>query len=106
MVIVQVYVKVKKECIDAFISETIKNTANSIKESGVVRFDFMQETENPQSFLLTEIYKDEKAPIDHKNTAHYLDWKKAVADMMLEPRVGVKYKEIFPAFEKGWISRS
>ena len=43
MVIVQVYVRVKENEINNFIKATLENARNSVREPGVVRFDFMQE---------------------------------------------------------------
>jgi len=104
MVIVQVYVRVKENYLDDFIQATINNAKNSIQEPGVVRFDFMQEVEDPASFLLTEIYRDADAPLAHKQTPHYLKWRETVAEMMEVPRNGVKYQEIYPVEIKSWRS--
>jgi len=62
----------------------------------------MQEINDPQSFLLTEIYKDKNAPLEHKKTKHYMDWREGVADMMESPRQGVKFKEIYPTTMESW----
>jgi (4S)-4-hydroxy-5-phosphonooxypentane-2,3-dione isomerase len=96
MKIVQVYVKVKQKDIQLFIGETIENATKSLNESGILRFDVQQNLDEPQQFLLTEIYSDEKAPLEHKKTTHYKKWRKAVEDMMAEPRYNVKYRKIFP----------
>ncbi len=105
MVIIQVYVRVKEPDIDAFISATIKNAGSSIKEPGVVRFDLMQESDDPQAFLLTEIYQNDEAPLAHKRTDHYHIWRETVADMMQQPRKGVKYTAIYPVNVKQWVSQ-
>lgn len=102
MMIVQVTIEVKKSSIPAFISATIENAENSIKEPGVIRFDFIGEKDNPQSFLLTEVYRDEDAAQAHKKTAHYLKWRETVAEMMKIPRRGVQYCVIYPVDELAW----
>ena len=38
-----------------------------------------------------------EAPAAHKETAHYLTWRDAVAPMMAEPRSSVKFSNVFPA---------
>ncbi|MDO9545232.1 MAG: putative quinol monooxygenase [Pelolinea sp.] len=96
MYIVQVYVKVKEKDIPLFIKETIENASQSLNENGVIRFDVQQSLEYPQQFLLTEIYVDSGAPLEHKKTTHYKKWKNAVEKMMEEPRNSVKYRNIFP----------
>lgn len=95
MYIVEVYVKVKEKDIDSFIKATKENAENSIHEEGIKRFDVLQEIDNPQSFLLNEVYKDENAPLEHKKTEHYKKWKLIVENMMDEPRRSVKYRYVF-----------
>ena len=102
MIIVQVYVKVLENCIPEFIEATRENAESSLSEEGVVRFDFMQARENKTAFLLTEIYKDDEAPLAHKKTTHYLKWRETVAPMMAEPRKSEKYTEIFPQKMDMW----
>jgi quinol monooxygenase YgiN len=43
-----------------------------------------------------EVYKTDKASTAHKETAHYLKWRDTVAEMMAEPRQGIKYSNIYP----------
>lgn len=81
----------------------MKNARNSAKEPGVARFDVLQDTEDPCSFVLVEVYKDkDKAPVAHKETAHYLEWRESVADMMAEPRQAKKFVNHFPKTVAGW----
>jgi autoinducer 2-degrading protein len=96
MFIVQVYVKVREKYISSFILETKENASKSINEKGVLRFEVQQNLDDPKQFLLTEIYTDTDAPLEHKKTDHYGKWKEAVEHMMEEPRYSVKYTNIFP----------
>jgi quinol monooxygenase YgiN len=97
MFIVHVQVRVKAECVEAFSAATLENARNSVQEPGIARFDVLQHTEDPTRFVLAEVYRDAAAPARHKETAHYLAWRDAVAPMMAEPRAGVKYASLFPA---------
>lgn len=99
MQIVLVHVHVKPEFVDAFKQASIENASNSVKESGIARFDVIQQTDDPTKFILVEVYKTADAPAAHKETAHYTRWRDAVAGMMVEPRQGIKYTNIFPADE-------
>lgn len=101
MYIVQVFVHVKPEYVEAFKAATIENASNSLQEPGVARFDVIQQLEDPTRFVLVEVYHDESAAASHKETAHYLKWRDEVAPMMAEPRSSVKYVNIFPD-EGGW----
>lgn len=101
MNIVLVHVHVKPEFVDAFKQASLENASNSVKEEGIARFDVIQQIDDPTRFILVEVYKTAEAPAAHKETAHYLKWRDAVADMMVEPRQGVKYSNIFPD-DGGW----
>lgn len=104
MLIVQVFVHVKPECIEEFIEATLDNARNSLAEPGVARFDVVQQLDDPTRFLLIEVYRDESAAAAHKETAHYHRWRNMVAPMMAEPRSSIKYREIFPTDESLWRS--
>ena len=99
MQIVHVHVKVKPEFIEAFKQATIENASNSVKEAGIARFDVIQQTGDPTKFILVEVYKTAEAPSAHKETVHYALWRDTVAEMMAEPRQGIKHTNIFPADE-------
>jgi (4S)-4-hydroxy-5-phosphonooxypentane-2,3-dione isomerase len=96
MLIVQVFVHVKPDTVDAFIEATRENARSSIREPGIVRFDVVQQEDDPTRFLLMEIYRTPDDPVRHKETAHYATWRDAVEPMMAEPRRSVKYHEIHP----------
>lgn len=101
MLVVHVDVHVKDEYLDAFIMETIQNARSSIQEPGIARFDVVQRKDDPTRFLLIEVYRDENAPAQHKETQHYARWRDGVAEMMAEPRRSVKFHNIFPD-DLGW----
>jgi len=96
MNIVLVHVHVKPEFVDAFKQASVENASNSLKEAGVDRFDVIQQNDDPTRFILVEVYKDVDASAAHKETAHYAKWRDTVAEMMAEPRQGIKYTNIFP----------
>jgi len=101
MLIVHVFVHVTPDSVDAFRAATIENARNSVQEPGIVRFDVIQQDDDPTQFALVEIYRDAEAPSRHKETAHYAVWRDTVASMMAEPRRSVKYHEVFPQ-PAGW----
>jgi (4S)-4-hydroxy-5-phosphonooxypentane-2,3-dione isomerase len=47
MLIIQVFVKVKSEQVEAFKAITLENTRNSVQESGIARFDVLQQEDAP-----------------------------------------------------------
>jgi quinol monooxygenase YgiN len=101
MHIVHVHVLVKADQIEAFKAATLANAQNSVQESGIARFDFIQDAGDPARFVLVEVYRTPEAAARHKETAHYQTWRDTVAGMMAEPRTGVKYINLFPD-DQGW----
>jgi autoinducer 2-degrading protein len=95
MLIIHVHVRVKPESVEAFRAATIENARNSIQEPGIARFDVLQQADDPSRFLLIEIYRSADAPARHRETAHYIAWRDAVANMMAEPRNRVEYSGVF-----------
>ena len=101
MLIVHVHVKVKPEAVPAFLAATLDNARHSLLEPGIARFDVVQQLDDPTRFMLLEVYRSEDASARHKETAHYQTWRDAVAPMMAEPRVSVKFSNVFPD-DEGW----
>lgn len=101
MFIVHVFVHVKAESVEAFKSATLENARNSVKESGIARFDVVQQQDDPSKFVLVEVYRTADDPARHKETAHYNKWRETVAEMMAEPRSSIKFFNVFPD-ENGW----
>ena len=96
MLIVLVHVHLKPEFVEAFRTASLENARNSIQEPGIARFDVLQDNENPNHFILNEVYRTEDAPAAHKETGHYKLWRETVEDMMAEPRQAVKLTNLFP----------
>jgi autoinducer 2-degrading protein len=91
-----VYIHVKPEATGEFIRASEENHFESVKEPGNIRFDLVQQTDDPYRFMFYEAYESEEAAAAHKNTAHYLKWRETVQEMMAEPRKGVKYTILQP----------
>jgi len=96
MLIVHVHTHVRPEAVAAFREATIENARHSVQEPGVLRFDCIQQNDDPSRFVLVEIYRSPQAAADHKETAHYQHWRDTVADLMAEPRWSEKYSPVFP----------
>ena len=94
--IVHVHIYVKPEFVTLFKEASIENARNSLQESGVTRFDLLQQQDDPNRFLLIEIYESIEDAASHKETAHYKKWRDTVAIMMAEPRKSEKYLLIYP----------
>jgi (4S)-4-hydroxy-5-phosphonooxypentane-2,3-dione isomerase len=104
MLVVCVHVHVKPEHREAFVEASQENARNTIQEPGNLRFDVLQESDDPNRFVLYEVYRDEAATKAHKQTSHYARWAEAVAPWMAEPRKGVRYSPLFPEKAEQWAT--
>lgn len=97
MYIVLVYIHVNSDQIETFTIATKENAEKSSKlEPGVVRFDVVQQADDPTRFVLIEVYRSKEAAARHKETSHYKNWREIVEPIMAEPRTRVFYTNIFP----------
>ncbi len=101
MLVVHVHVHVKPDCIEAFREASLANARQSIQEPGIARFDVLQQQDDPNRFVLIEVYRTPDDPAKHKATAHYQTWRDTVADMMAEPRYSTKYDNCY-SDDEGW----
>ena len=72
MLIVHVQVHVKPEAVAMFKSASIANARESVKESGIARFDVLQQQDDPTRWVLYEVYDNEQAWLDHRRAEHFL----------------------------------
>ena len=101
MYIVCVHVRVKPNSVDGFRAATLENAQHSVLESGIARFDVLQQLDDATRFVLVEVYREAEDADHHKQTVHYQRWRDTVADMMAEPRTSVRYANAFPD-DVGW----
>lgn len=99
VVIVNIHIKADK--IDVFKNLTIENARNSLMEPGIIRFDFLQQSEDPSRFALVEVYRTPEDQLLHRETKHYQEWRNNVDYLQLEARVGTKYINVYPE-ESEW----
>ena len=102
MIVTCVHVHVKPEAVNDFIEASVLNHRGSVREPGNLRFDFVQQADDPCRFMLYEAFESEEAVAAHKATKHYLKWRDSVKDMMAEQRYGVKYNIIEPKDKSEW----
>jgi quinol monooxygenase YgiN len=96
MFIVCVHAHVKPDSVADFRRATAENARSSVQESGILRFDVVEQQDDVTRFVLMEAYRTPEAAAAHKETAHYAKWRDAVAGMMAEPRHSVKYSAVYP----------
>ncbi len=91
-----VHMRVKPEHVEAFIEACRLNHEASIREPGNLRFDLLQDPEEPTCFMFYEAYRSEHDAALHKQTIHYATWRDTVAEMMAEPRRGERMAGLLP----------
>lgn len=96
MYVVTVQIKVKPGCEEAFLAATRNNVSETRKEPGHVAFDVSQGEAEPAAFFFYEVYRSKDAFQAHQQTPHYFAWRDAVADLMAEPRKGLRYLRLLP----------
>jgi len=102
MIVYCVEVSVVKGRESLFLEATEENHRNTRKEPGNIRFDVLQQQEDPSKFFLYEVYESEDAVKAHKETAHYLKWRETVASWMAAPRKGTSHTPMFPEERSQW----
>ena|SRR5438270_4761936 len=96
MFILQVFIHVKPNFVEAFLEATKENSKASVQEPGCVRFDVLQQKDDPTRVVLHEIYKDQSDLDHHRTTPHFAKWRDSVPQMLVEPRYSIQLQNVFP----------
>lgn len=91
-----VHIEVKPEHGEDFLRATRENHRHSIREPGNLRFDILQLAQDPTRFVCYEAYAMAGDAARHKQAAHYLKWRDAVAEWVAHPRQGIRYHGRYP----------
>ena len=88
MHILIVQVHVKAEMREKYL-EVIKHDAihSEQDEPGCLRFDLLQDAEDPNLFFYYEVYKDEAALAAHRETPHFKEYFEQAASFTDQPNV-------------------
>jgi autoinducer 2-degrading protein len=88
MLIRLVHATVKHEQVDSFAELTRAHAKTSEAEAGVLRFDVLQDVENPDGFFMVIWFEGEQARARHFEADHFKQWRAAVDPMFAEPLHG------------------
>ncbi|HTI41727.1 MAG TPA: putative quinol monooxygenase [Vicinamibacterales bacterium] len=73
MFVLLVKVQVKSELLGEFRAAILKNAELSVqRDPGCVRFDVLQQQDDPTRWYFYEVYEREQAWVDHRASAHFL----------------------------------
>ena len=67
-------IKVKAEHLDEFVEEVRRHAQRSIGEPGCLRFDVLQDTADPQTVCLYEVFRSEADLETHRGHDYYTRW--------------------------------
>jgi len=67
-------IRVKQECLDKFVVGVREHARNSNAESGCVRYDVLQDKEDPHVICLYEVFQNENAFRKHLTYDYYKAW--------------------------------
>ena len=98
MLAVIVMLRPKADRIDEFLAAiTAQAEASLGEEPGCLRFDVLRIRDDPDAFMLYEIYADEEAFIEaHRSTAHYAVWDAAAAELLEGARTTILALPVTP----------
>ena len=102
MYVACIHVEVLPNRRDEFIRATMENAKNTVQEPGNLRFDIIQNMDNPNKFMLYEVYRDVDGMVNHKKTTHYLRWRDSVASFFAKDRERSDYYSLFPETPEEW----
>jgi quinol monooxygenase YgiN len=101
MYIVIAPIQIRQGFKEQFVQEMIADASGSAEnEPGCLRFDIVQDPDEPQRIWLYEVYRDEAAFAAHQQMPHYTRWRDATADWIAGPvKAVVGGANIWPADE-------
>lgn len=94
--IVSVHVKPERQ--EEFLHAIEEDSRGSREdEPGCLRFDVLQDKNDPQHFYFYEVYRDEAALAAHRDAPHYRIWAAAVhAGVLARPAEVTHCATLFP----------
>jgi quinol monooxygenase YgiN len=96
MFVIVVLCRVKPDKIEAFKEAALDDARHSVlDEPGCLRFDVVQEDEDPTKFWLYEVYQDRAAFDHHLTTPHLHRWREVTKELFSEPAQGSIGQSIF-----------
>ncbi len=105
MIALMVTINIKPEHKDAFMASMLGDARGSNNdETGCLRFDVLQDTEDPNRIHLYEVYRDEAALDAHRNAPHFVKWREEVKDWFATENVRQIASPVYPPEEK-WNKR-
>lgn len=85
---------IKADCVDAFKAAVDTVLPESSKETGLFRFEYLQDRNDPTHFTFIDLFSDEKAFQAHLATDHLRRFAEEIADLQAAPHEGAFFTAI------------
>ncbi len=95
-------IEIKPEHREAYMEAMLDDAKGSVEnEPGCLRFDVLQNREDPNKIHLYEVYRDEAAVDAHVQQPHFIKWRDTVGDWHAKPPDIFKCTNVFPS-DSAW----
>ena len=102
MIALIVTIQIQPDHREAFMESMMDDARGSNNdEPGCLRFDVLQDIEDPNKIHLYEVYKDQAAVDAHRQAPHYTKWRETVKDWFDGEIVRRVASPVFPP-EASW----
>lgn len=97
MYVLMVTLNIKPERREQFMEALLGDARGSNEdEPGCLRFDMLQDAEDPNQVHLYEVYRDEAAFKAHQQAPHFVKWRDTVRDWFAGPAVRHVGRNVYP----------
>lgn len=97
-----VTIQIQPEHRDAFLAAMLDDARGSVRdEPGCFRFDVLQDSQDPNTIYLYEVYRDRAAFEAHLQAPHFIRWRDTVKDWYAAPQQVIRCTTVFPP-DSGW----
>jgi len=105
MIALVVTINIKPDHKEEFMASMMGDARGSNNdEPGCLRFDVLQDNEDPNQIHLYEVYQDEAAVEAHRNAPHFLKWREECKDWLATENVRRIATPVYPPEDK-WRKR-
>jgi (4S)-4-hydroxy-5-phosphonooxypentane-2,3-dione isomerase len=80
---------------DTFLQKALECARATRKEDGNLRYDILQNEDDPFCFVIYEVYRSKGDVLFHRETPHSQKWKAETASMMAKPRERVRCNTLY-----------
>jgi len=105
MLALLVKVRIKPDQRDRFLKAIEADAlASERDEPGCIRFNVLQQADDPNVYVFYEVYRDQAAIDAHRAAPHYDIWRRA-ADTLDGPVEATRCETVYPAEAAYWSKR-